>query len=184
MQKRSFLKRFLEPLILALILMISSRMVNVNAFRIDNQALYHATAVVSGTVQFASIVLLAMLVYPMTYFRGATAVERVVAGSTNLALWVGIDTYHVSEAFTCPESIYYGANIGSILFAWSFALMGVLEVACRYAVKRGGGQVRVLTPLPFIPIVVFLCVVYVLSREGGACYFNLLLDGYLALFRT
>ncbi len=183
MQVSSFTNRFLVPLLRALTVMIASRVMYLNAHLIDSQALYHSVAVLAGTVQFASVLLVALLVYPVTYFRGATAAERVIASSTNLAVWVGIDAYNVSEAFPCMESIYYGVNIGSILFAWSFAWIGVLEVVCRWVSKRKGSKVRILTPLPFIPVVVFVLVVLVLSKDGGAAYFNMLLDGYVVLFR-
>jgi hypothetical protein len=184
MQSPSFTKRFFSPLFLALIVMISSRIAYLYSHRIDDQAIYHSVAVVSGMVQFASIVLVAVLVYPLAYFRGATPLERVIASSTNLAVWVCIDAYNVSEAFGCLESLYYGLNIGLILFAWKCALMAVLELCCRYVAKRRGERLRVMTPLPFIPVLVFVLVVWVLSKEGGACYFNRLLDGYLALFRS
>ena len=184
MQRSTFTSRFLIPLFLALAVMIGSRAVYGNADRIDDRALYHAVALLAGTVQFLSIVLAAMLVYPVTYFRRAGLAERVIAGSVNPVVWVAIDSYHVSQAFTWIESLYYGANIGSILLAWNFALMGVLELACRCVRKKRGEGIRVVTPLPFIPLLVFLFVVFVLSKEGGAYYFNLLLDGYLALFRS
>ena len=110
--------------------------------------------------------------------------ERVIASSTNLAVWVCIDSYHVSEAVGFLKSLYYGLNIGFILFAWKCALMAVLELCCRHVAKRRGKRLKVLTPLPFVPVLVFLFVVWVLSKEGGACYFNRLLDGYLLLFRS
>lgn len=176
-------RRFLIPLFLGLTVMLFSRAVYLHASGIENRALYHAVAVISGTIQFVSILLAALFIYPAAYFRGATGTERVFAGSMNLAVWVGIDAYHVSEAFPCLESLYYGVNIGTILFTWNFALMGTLELACRRVSKRRGEPVKVLTPLPFVPILVFVFVLYVLSKEGGAFYFNMLLDGYLALFR-
>jgi len=184
MQKASLTSRFLIPLFLALIVMLSSRAVYVHSVRIDSQALYHTVALISGAVQFLSIVFAALFVYPVTYFRGATAAERVVASSTNLALWVGIDSYHVSVAFNYLETLYYGMNIGSIVLAWNFAMMGILELACRYVRKKRGDPIRVVTPIPFVPILVFLFVVTVLSKEDGAYYWNMLLDGYVALFRN
>ena len=108
----------------------------------------------------------------------------MIAGSTNLAVWVGIDAYNVSEAFPCLESIYYGANIGAILFAWNFAWMGVLELACRWGARRRGDRGMILTLVPFVPILLFLLVLCFLSKEGGATYFNMLLDGYRVLFRN
>jgi hypothetical protein len=184
MQRSSLMNRFLSPLLLAGLVMIASRIAYLNCDGIDNQALYHLVAVISGMVQFASVVLVALLVYPVTYFRGATPVERGIACSTNLAIWLCVDTYHVSQAFSGLVLLYYGVNIGSILFAWKCALMGILELCCRYVAKRRGARLRVVTPLPFIPILVFLFVVWVLSWEGGAYYFNRLLDGYLILFRS
>ncbi|MGW8322063.1 MAG: hypothetical protein ACWGSD_10980 [Thermodesulfobacteriota bacterium] len=184
MQRSSITHRFLVPLFLALTVMIVSRAVYLNACRIESQALYHALALLAGTVQFASVVLMALVVYPVTYFRGATATERVIASSTNLAVWVVIDTYKVSEAFSCLESIYYGVNIGAILIAWSFAQMGVLELVCRWGKRRRGNRSTILTLVPFVPILLFLLMVCFLSKEGGAAYFNILLDGYVALFRN
>lgn len=184
MRRENLWSRFLIPLFLPLSVMIFFRIVYFNSVRIDNPSMYHAVAVVSGVLQFASVVLPALLVYPVTYFRGAKAVERVIACSANLAVWVGIDSYQVSGAFPLPESIYCGVNIGSILFAWNFALMGILELVCRSVSRKRGEPVRVLTPLPFIPVVVFVFVICLLSKQAGAYYFNLLLDGYLALFRS
>jgi len=184
MQRSSFMNRFLSPLCLALIVMIASRIAYRHSYGIDDQALYHAVALIAGALQFASVVLVAVLVYPVAYFRGASPVERVIASSTNLAVWVCIDAYHVSEAFGLLESLYYGLNIGFILFAWKCALMAVLELCCHHVAKRRGQRLRVLTPLPFVPVLVFFFVVWVLSKEGGAYYFNRLLDGYLLLFRS
>jgi hypothetical protein len=183
MPKSNLATRFFIPLFLALAVMLSSRAVYVHSIGIDSRVLYHSVALMSGAVQFISIVLAALFVYPITYLRGATVTERVVASSTNLAVWVGIDSYHVSQAFGWLETLYYGMNIGSIVLAWNFALMGILELACRYVRKKRGDPIRVMTPLPFLPILVFLFVVALLSKEGGAYYFNMLLDGYLALFR-
>jgi hypothetical protein len=182
--RTSFTNRFLGPLCLALVVMLASRIVYLHSHRIDDQVIYHAVAVIAGLVQFASIVLMAVLVYPVAYFRGATPAERVIASSTNLAVWVCIDSYHVSEAFGFLESLYYGLNIGFILFSWKCALMAALEFCCRHVAKRRGERLRVMTPLPFIPVLVFLLVIWVLSKEGGAYYFNRLLDGYLLLFRS
>jgi hypothetical protein len=184
MRKSSLTNRFLIPLFLALIVMLSARALYIHSARIDSQALHHSVSVISGAVQFLSVVFAALFVYPITYFRGATAAESMVASSTNLTVWVGIDSYHVSVAFNFLETLYYGMNIGSIVLAWNFAMMGILELACRYVRKRGGDPIRVVTPLPFVPILIFLLVVAVLSKEGGAYYWNKFLDGYVALFRN
>ena len=184
MQRSSFTERFLVPLFFSLTVMIGSRVVYLNACRIDSQILYHTLATLAGTIQFASVVLLAPVAYPVTYFRGATVLERVIVSSTNLAVWAGIDVYNMSQAFPCLESIYYGANIGAILFAWNFAQMGVLELVCRWGKRRRGNRGTMVTLVPFVPILLFLLVVCFLSKEGGAAYFNMLLDGYLVLFRN
>ena len=183
-QRSSITHRFLAPLFLALTVMIVSRAVYLNACRVDSQALYHALALLAGAVQFVSIVLVVLVIYPVTYFRGATVIERVIVGSTNLAVWVGIDAYNVSEAFPCLESIYYGVNVGAILFAWTFAQMGVLEIVCRWGEKKRRNRDTVLTLVPCLPVVLLILVVFFLSKEGGAAYFNSLLDDYLVLFRN
>ncbi len=62
--------------------------------------------------------------------------------------------------------------------------MAVLELACRHVARRRGERLGVVTPLPIVALLVFFFVVGVLSKQGGAYYFNRLLDGYLALFRS
>ncbi len=176
--------RFLIPLCLALAVMVVSRALYLNADHIGGQALYRVVAVLAGMFQFASVVFVAAFVYPVAYFRGATPGERVTAASANLAVWVVLDAHDLTEAFPCVEAIYYGVNIGSILFAWNLALIGLLELGCRWASKKKGSSVSILTPLPFVPIVLFVFVALGLSIQGGAAYFNMLLDGYLLLFRN
>ena len=183
-QRSSITHRFLAPLFLALTVMIVSRAVYLNACRVDSQALYHALALLAGAVQFVSIVLVVLVIYPVTYFRGATVPERVIASSTNLAVWVVIDTYKVSGAFPWEASLYYGVNIGAILFAWNFAWIGVLELACRWEERRRGKRGTIVTLVPFVPILLFLLALFFLSKEGGATYFNMFLDGYRVLFRN
>lgn len=184
MQKTSLTSRFLQPLCLAVTVLIASRAAYFNAHRIDGEALYQAFAVLTGIVHFASVVLVPMVLYPWIYRRGATGPERVAACSVNLALWIAVDTYKVSEAFPWEESLYYGVNIGAILFSWNFAQMGLLELLCRWGEKKREGRDRVVTPLPVLPLLLFLLVVCLLSKEGGAAYFNALLDGYRILFRN
>jgi len=184
MQRTSFRKRFLIPTLLALTLMVFARLVYLGSARIDSPAVYQTVAAVSAAVEFASIVLAPLLLYPLCYFRGAGPWERVIAGSLNLAVWVSIDVTSVSGVFPLSVSLYYGLMVGSILLAWILALMGLLELACRSAVRRRGEPVRVWTPLPLVPVVIFALVVYLLSLEGGARFFNLFLDGYQALFRS
>jgi hypothetical protein len=183
MQRKRFPERLLLPVFLCLAVMLASRFAYFNAGRLDSQALYRAFAVLAGTVHFASIVLAAAVVYPVAYFRGASGPERVAAGSANLAVWLAIDTYNMTEAFPWEACLYYGMNIGLVLFAWNFAHMGMLELACRWGAKKRGETASVLTPLPLLPLFLFLFVVCFLSREGGAAYFNSLLDGYVILFR-
>lgn len=107
----------------------------------------------------------------------------MIAGTTNLVVWVGLHVSHVSEALRCAASICCAVNVGAVLLAWSLALMGVLELACVCTARRRGGQVSVITPAPFLPILVFLRVVWILSKEGGAYSFNRRLDGHAACFR-
>jgi len=62
--------------------------------------------------------------------------------------------------------------------------MCVLELACRWGKRRRGDQGTITTLVPWVPILLFLLVVWFLSKEGGAAYFNMLLDGYRVLFRN
>jgi len=175
--------RFLLPVIIALAVMAGSRAIYFNSMRIDSPAAYHLLALVSGVVQFVSIVLAAAIIYPVTFFKGAGPGERIVASSINPGLWVVIESYSLGAAFSFWESLYFGLNIGAIIFIWKFSLMGICEMICRGVLKRRGSRLTVITPLPLLPLALLAVTLGVLSRDNGAYYFNLLLDGYLGLFR-
>ncbi len=182
LQRPGFAKRFLAPTLAALALMLASRAVYFNSGLLDSRAAYHTVALLSGLVHFMSVILVPVFIYPFAFFRGAGAAERIIASSINPALWVFIDAYHVSEAFNFLESLYYGLNIGSVIFIFMFSQMSVCEMACRWRQKRSGAGVRVLTPAVFAPFVFLAILGIILSRQGGAFYFNLMLEGYAALF--
>jgi hypothetical protein len=184
MQRAGWLDRFLVPGLIALVILISSRGIYFNSVKIDNQSMYHWVAIISGIIYFISIALATMVIYPVTFFKGATPAERIIACSLNPAIWVTIESYREGVAFNFFECLYFGLGIGSIVFIWNFTLMGIYEIICRCILKKRGVQVRAMTPASFIPMVIFFITILVLSRDGGAYFFNLLLDGYIMLFRT
>lgn len=159
-----------------------SRLVLFNSDLVSNRTAYHLIAVVSCLVYFLSIVVAAAAVYPISYSKGAVGIERVIAASVNPVIWIAIEIYYTSVAFTVAESLYLGLNVGVIILAWNFTLIAVCELLCRRWARRRDSAVKVLTALPLIPIILFPFLVLLIARDSGAYYFSLLLAGYRLLF--
>lgn len=184
MKKSVVISRFIIPVFVALIVLVLSRLIFFNSVCIDSQTIYHLVALVSGIIHFLSICFVTSILYPVTFFRGATWAERIVACSINPLIWVIVEIYNVNAAFTFWESLYLGLNIGTVILLWNFTLMGICEILCRLVLKKRVSEVKVFTFTPFIPMGLFAFMIYVLSKENGAYCFYLLCDGYIALFRS
>ena len=78
----SLVKRFLVPIAAGLAVMFVSRSMFFNSVLIDNQSLYHATAIAFGAAYFLCIAFISPLIYLFAYSRGASLPERAVAGAT------------------------------------------------------------------------------------------------------
>jgi hypothetical protein len=177
MQKRDFSQRVVMPVSIILVTMILSRVLYFNSSA--------TVATLSGVVMFLSIGFGTLLIYPMSFFRGASLPERTFACLATPLAWNGIEIYKMSEAFTLGESVYYGVNIVIIgTVAGQFLMMGVCDFLCRLR-ERMAGQEGTRTISPFG---VFACLFgivglyFVLVWREGTGLMYLFVRIYKAIF--
>ncbi len=177
MRNSSFSQRIVVPTAIVLVAMILSRIVY-----------FHSSATVatlSGIVMFLSIGFGSFLIYPVSYFRGASLGERIIGCVATPLIWNGIEMYNVAQAFTFAESLFYGVNILIIgTIAGQFLIMGVCDVFCRLIERRGGIEdTRALSSFSILASVAGILGIYgVLVWGEGVGLHYLLIDLYKSLF--
>ena len=187
MQKTSFLKRFVVPVVIVLVVMTVTAIIYFHlAWRMDTDNVLRPVVVfVSAAILFSSIGFGAVLIYPMAFFRGASAGERIVACLITPLVWNVKELVRVSEFFTFGETLYYGLNTVFLLSVFgALGQMGLCELICRWRLgKRSEEPVKVFSPAPVISIVVGLVALYLCLLWGlGVHFFYIYIEGYRAIF--
>jgi len=185
MERQSLVRRAVAPAASVLIVMAASATLYNHSWRIGNDALHQLTAYVSGLVLFVSIGFGPLYAYPKTFFRGASALERILACLATPVAWDVKEMLRVSEYFTWGESLYYGLNtIFLLCLCVGAAQMGICEMACRLVRNRQvSDPVPVVTPASLIPVLAGLLGVGVFFLWGGGVHsFYIYQEGYKALF--
>jgi hypothetical protein len=177
MQNRNFFQRIVVPTSIVLVTMFLSRLVYFHSSA--------SVATLSGVVMFLSIGFGRFLIYPISFFRGATLNERMIGCFVAPVVWNGIEIYNASEAFTLAESVFYGLNIvflGTV--AGQFLSMGVCDFFCRWWLR--GSRREGMSPIsPFSVFASLLGIVglyFVLLWREGAGMMYLFVKIYKALF--
>jgi len=184
-KRYNVVKRFVLPSAIVLVMYILLHTLYFESWKIDNRAVQHYVAFVSGLILFFFIGFNSLVVYMVTYFKGASVHERILASLFVQIVWIGKELVRVSEFFTFGETIYYMFNSAFLLaIIGSFALMGIGEIICRWLLKkRGVYQEKVITPLPIYAIVSGIVAVYVFLIWGiGEHWFYIYVTGYKIIF--
>jgi len=186
MEKKSLMRRFVIPFTIVIHLMVFSSIIYLRlAWRIDNESLKAVVALISSAILFVSIGFGTLLIYPMAFFRGANAAERIIACLITPLIWNIKEMIRVSEFFTFGETLYYGLNTDFLLTVFAaLGQMGLCEIICRWRLnKRGGEPVKVFSPAPVVSIVTGLAALYFFLIWGlGVHFFYIYVEGYKALF--
>lgn len=185
MERQSLIRRAVMPAATVLIVMLASLILYNHSWRIDNDAIHQLTAYVSGLVLFVSIGFGPLYAYPKAFFRGASAMERILASLATPVVWDLKEILRVSEYFTWGESLYYGLNtIFLLCLCVVAAQMGMCEMVCRSIRNRQASEpVPVVTPATLIPVILGLLGVGVFFLWGGGVHsFYIYQEGYKALF--
>jgi cytochrome c biogenesis protein CcdA len=185
MQRASFLSRFLIPTAIAVLMLLGSHAIYRASTLIDNETIHQELAFIAGLVHLFVLMGGSLIVYPITFFRGAKPLERVVACLVTPILWAVMEIVRVSDFFTLGESLYYGLN-SQVLTFLSFASiqMGVCDMICRWLVRRKNSAEKRIFRRPAVISVVFgLVAVYIIMVWGqGVHWFYLYQQGYKWLF--
>lgn len=186
MEKMSFGKRFLKPVIMVLLILVVSNITYFYLFwQIAHPTLRAIVALLSSSILFISIGFGTCYIYPVAYFRGAGVLERVIACLIIPIIWDIKEMVRVSEFFTFGETLYYGLNTVFILSLFgALGQMGLCELICRWRLgKRTEEPVRVFSPTPVISIVIGLAALYICLLWGlGVHFFYIYIQGYRMLF--
>jgi hypothetical protein len=181
MKKLDFRKRFIFPVLPLLFLMTCSWIVYNLAWRLDNPSVHRALAQVSGTLLFLSVAFGAALVYPISFFRGASLKERIIASSVIPFIWMTKECARVFMSFSFLECLYYYLNPLNIWLLCGLCVeMGTAEMICRWRLRKRGEDVKVFIPLAAIAIGtgLFIGILIFILGEGETFYAR-----YLELYR-
>jgi hypothetical protein len=177
MQNRDVVHRIVLPTSIVLVTMLLARLVYFHSSS--------SVATVSGVIMFLSIGFGTLLIYPVSLFRGAGLWERIIGCLVTPVVWNAIEIYNVSEAFTLPESLFYGLNIlflGTV--AGQFLSMGVCDFLCRLRLRRVKQEaVKAIAPFTVLACLFGILGIYLVLvwREGVGLHY-LLIDVYKEIF--
>lgn len=185
MQKESFLKRFVMPVAVVFLTMVFAGGIYKNSWLISHDGLRHAVAAIIAVPFFFSIGFGALVVYPLSFFKGASAGERIIASLVTPFLWNIKEMIRVSEFFPIGESIYFGLHqIFLLTYAGIFLQMGICEVVCRWKMnKQSEEKSRILSAMPICQLLVGMTGAYVFFLWGwGNNFYYIYIQIYTAIF--
>lgn len=177
MQNRDFSQRIVVPTGIVLFTMILSRVIYFNSSA--------TVATLSGVVMFLSIGFGTFVVYPVSFFRGASLPERIIGCLVTPFVWNGLEIYNMSGAFTLAESLFYGANIVFIgTVAGQFLMMGICDFFCRLNERKVGREgMRTISPFGVFACLFGILGIYlVLGWREGTGLMYLFVKIYKAIF--
>lgn len=184
MEKQSFIRRFITPVFIIFIVMSMSWVVYNLSWRLTDPALHHILANISGTLLFLSVAFGTLVVYPMALFRGASLPMRIVASLINPFIWETKEFFRMLTSFGFLESLFYYLNPLNIwLLLGIITQMGLLEMVCRWRLKRRGEDVRVFSIGAITAFLLGLFLVIALYAWGrGENVFSYYLELYRMIF--
>lgn len=184
-QTAPFVRRVIVPAGIVFLVMVISLILYWLSRHIDDRFLHNLVSHVFAVLLFLSIGFGSILVYPLAFFRGAGAGERIFASLFTPVAWTIKEIVRVNDYFTFWESLYYGLNSLTLLTIFgTFGLMGICEIICRAVVRKQSRHlIEIITPVPVAAIFVSIIALYVLFIWGmGVHWFYIYMEGYKALF--
>lgn len=184
MKKNSFVRRFVAPVSIVFAVMSISWIGYNLSWRLDNDTIHHLLADIFGTLLFLSITFGVVVVYSMAFFRGASLPERIIASFVNPLIWVIKEVFRMLTSFAFSESLYFALNP---LVVWLvlgiIAQMGLIEIICRWRLKKRGEKVKVFNVPAVLAFALGLFLVIILYAWGrGENVFSFYLEMYRAIF--
>ena len=184
MERQSFAKRFIFPVLIVLIVAAGAWVGYHLAWRLENRSLHDTLAQIFGILLFLSVAFGPLVIYPLAYRRGAGGFERVIACLVTPFAWATKDFFRMLAAFTVPESLYFYLNPLNIwLILLLTAEMAFLELAMRRGSAKRGEDVKAFSVPVFAVGVLAIGLVFALYAWGrGENIFSYYLEVYRMLF--
>lgn len=185
MERQSFFRRVVFPIILLLGVMIVS--INVYDFsrRIENRPLHLILSNIGSVFMFLSIWLGALFANTIAFFRGARFSERILVCLATPLIWCAKILYDFIGIYSAGEFSFLFLHhfiIGCPLVA--LLCMGIAEIWCRMIARRktGDRSIRVLAPGNTLILLISFALVFLMLWNGGHAYYYLYMDTYAKLF--
>ena len=185
MQRQSFLRRVVFPIILILGTMIISIHLYDFSRHIENRMLHAVLSHAGAVLMFASIWLGAFFANTIAFFRGATFIERIAVCLTTPIIWCAKILSDFIGIYSTGEFLFlFGHHfiIGCPLVA--LLCMGISEIWCRLIARKRTGDttVRVFSLSNTLLLIVSFAAVVLMLWNGGHSYYYLYLDVYTRIF--
>ena len=135
--RKGFLQSFIVPLLVMVGLMVVAGLIYHGAARLDPGSFRTFLINVFGPVLFFSIWFSPILGVPLSYFRGALQIERIVIAFINPVIWIVRNELMVACQFSGVELVYF------VFLPWFFGvicvtlfLFSVMEIVCRFIHRK------------------------------------------------
>lgn len=184
MTKQSFVRRFLFPVGTIFLLWFISFIIYNTAWQWGINGLHKILAYIFGTIMFASIAFGAFFIYPVMFFKGALAWERILGCFFNPFIWATKECIRVSVSFTFFECLYYYLNPLNIWLICALLFeIGLSDTISRYIAKRKDPAIKVANIYSILAMIIGIgLVVFIFSQGQGEDAYVFFLENYRLLF--
>ena len=185
MQRRSFFRRVVFPILLILLAMIISINVYDLSRHIENRTVHHLLSHSGALLMFLSIWLGAFFANTLAFFGGATFSERVLVCLTTPVVWCAKILYDFIGLYSPGEFFFLFLHhfiVGCPLVA--LLCMGISEIWCRIIANKriGAKSIKVFALSNTLLLVFSFSSVVLMLWNGGHSYYYLYMDIYTELF--
>ena len=155
MKRKSFVQRFIVPLILVVGIRQFSNLVYHSASALTPGLFREVVIGTSGPLTFISLWFFAFIGPPLAYFRGAHFIERLIIAVANPVIWILMIDREIACQFSGIERIYF------FFLPWTFGIMcvtcvefSIAELICRGISKyKFNDRVKLLSPIVLLMLV-------------------------------
>ncbi len=184
MEKQSFTKRFLYPVLLVFTVMAVSWAGYFGSRTLDSDLLHQLLAKVFGTSYFLSVAFGTLYVYTVSYIRGAPIGERILASLVNPFIWMTKECIRLFASYNVLQCLYYYFNpLNFWLLCFMVFEMGLASMIARRILKSRGDSASVITRGSLATVLVSISVVIAAYAWGkGENLYVIFLAGFRVFF--
>jgi hypothetical protein len=168
-EKRPFRQRLAFPVLWVFGPWAACTLTYNNAWRFLDPSIHRPLAVFCAVVMGILIVFGAALIYPVTFFRGASWRERAIACLIIPFLWTVKELHMMPNCYSLAEKLFYALSpIFLGVFFLAVFQMGIVEIVCRLTakIKHGTYTGQVFGAAPIATVMVGMIALYVFNIWG------------------